>query len=102
MTKDAIVRDLTATLGEGPPGEGSPRGAQGPLYLIHTTNCSSPEKPRVSGALTMPFEPWKQGFQAGQTGRAECPYDPVSREAWAWSAGYIEGRAANAKPKSTP
>jgi ribosome modulation factor len=50
-----------------------------------------------NGVLTMPLEPWNQGYKAGFMGWAACPYPALSNDGWAWSAGYIEGRAAHAK-----
>lgn len=82
------------TTRRGAPLAGSVAGGQkAPLDLIHRNNCSNPIPARVSGRLTMPLEPWKQGYQAGQMGWGECPYETLSRDAWAWSAGYVEGRA---------
>ena len=70
--------------------EGAPKGA---LSLIHRNNCSNPIGMRVSSVLTMPVEAWEQGFKDGQLGYVDCPYPNLSRDAWAWSSGYIEGRA---------
>lgn len=67
-----------------------------PLNLIHRNKVPNPVSMRVPGVLTMPLEPWRQGVQAGQMGWGECPYETYTRDAWAWSSGYVEGRA-NAK-----
>ena len=55
---------------------------------------------RVSGVLTMPAHAWQQGYQDGLLGVAFCPYQVATNEAWAWSSGLVEGRAARgiAKP----
>ena len=37
---------------------------------------------------------WKNGFDAGSSGQSVNPYPHLSRDAWAWSSGYIEGQAA--------
>ena len=83
--------------GQGPLAGTAPGGSRsGPLTLIHTNKVSNPATMRVSSGLTMPLEPWRQGVQAGEMGWGECPYETYTRDAWAWSAGYVEGRA-NAK-----
>lgn len=66
-----------------------------PQYLIHTNKVPKACLTTTYGALTMPFESWSQGYKAGETGMGcdDCPYETHSREAWAWSSGYIEGRA---------
>lgn len=86
---------MNATCG----GEGrasGPPGAEAPLNLIHTNNSPNPIAMRVPGRLTMPEAAWNQGYQDGIVRREKCPFPPMSRDAWAWSSGYIEGRA-NAK-----
>ena len=52
------------------------------------------EKPSV---FSMPPIPWKNGFDAGSSGQAVNPYAPMTRAAWAWSSGYVEGLAAASK-----
>ena len=44
--------------------------------------------------FSMPPIPWKNGFDAGSSGQSVNPYPHLSRDAWAWSSGYIEGQAA--------
>lgn len=41
-----------------------------------------------------------EGYHAGQKRKPSeaCPYPPESAKAWAWSAGYIEGKATPDKP----
>ncbi len=47
--------------------------------------------------LSIPAEPWEQGFQAGARCPGEpCPYPVASVEALAWSSGFIEGKAGRA------
>jgi len=42
---------------------------------------------------------WSEGFRAGNEGKnryrveRKCPYPALSREAWAWHCGWIEGEA---------
>jgi ribosome modulation factor len=38
---------------------------------------------------------WQQGCEAGQTGHdsSSCPYPADSALGWAWSSGFIEGKA---------
>lgn len=51
--------------------------------------------------LKMPELPWKQGYEAGLNGLLNaCPYPPVSDASWAWSSGYVEGRADSKTPKT--
>lgn len=47
-----------------------------------------------SPVFSMPPIPWKHGFDAGSSGQSVNPYPHLSRDAWAWSSGYIEGQAA--------
>lgn len=47
--------------------------------------------------FSMPPIPWKNGFDAGSSGQAVNPYAPMTRSAWAWSSGYVEGHAAALK-----
>ena len=51
----------------------------------------------MNSVLSMPIEPWNQGYRAGLMGWGQSPYQPFTRDGWAWSAGYVEGRAAYAK-----
>lgn len=46
--------------------------------------------------LTIDGDAWNQGFWDGEEGkpRHSCPYPAGSTEAWSWSSGYIEGKAA--------
>jgi ribosome modulation factor len=77
--------------------EGAQRGGarSGSLNLIHRNNSPKPVSMRVSGTLAMPEHAWRQGYQDGLLSMAICPYPPMTSEAWAWSSGLIEGRAAN-------
>jgi hypothetical protein len=47
-------------------------------------------------AIEQDHQAWLQGYRAGQLGRSwrDGLYPPGSTEAWAWSSGYIEGKAA--------
>ncbi len=49
---------------------------------------------KAKGAFSMPPIPWKRGFDDGVAGANLCPYPAMSRDAWAWSSGYVEGSAA--------
>ena len=71
-------------------------GFSGPLALIHRNNCSNPTPMRAAARFAMPEKPWQEGVETGQKGTANCPYKTGSDYAWAWSSGYVEGRA-NAK-----
>lgn len=51
----------------------------------------------MENVLRMPVEPWNQGYKAGLMGWGANPYPAFSLDGWAWSAGYVEGRAAYAK-----
>jgi hypothetical protein len=62
---------------------------------------SSPiEGSKMNAVLAMPEAPWNEGYQAGLVGLGVNPYPAFSRAGWAWSAGYIDGRAAHAKSTS--
>jgi ribosome modulation factor len=39
---------------------------------------------------------WQKGFDTGDAGQpvSECPYANDSIEAWSWSSGFVEGKAA--------
>lgn len=39
---------------------------------------------------------WQKGFETGDEGRptSECPYSNDSIEAWSWSSGFVERKAA--------
>jgi hypothetical protein len=54
----------------------------------------------MNAVLAMPAEPWNEGYQAGLIGLVANPYPAFSRDGWAWSAGYIDVRAAHAKSTS--
>ncbi len=70
--------------------------ADRPHNLIHRNKSPNPVTARAPARLTMPEAAWNQGFQDGMFRRERCPFPAMSRDAWAWSSGYIEGRA-NAK-----
>ena len=58
---------------------------------MQTASASSP------AVLSMPPEPWQQGFDAGMCCPGEpCPFPVASVEAWAWSSGFIEGKSGRA------
>jgi hypothetical protein len=62
---------------------------------------SSPiEGSKMNAVLSMPEAPWNEGYQAGFFGFGVNPYPAFSRDGWAWSAGYIDGRAAYVKSTS--
>ena len=69
---------------------GAVSGAQ---TLIHRNISPNPALARVPGVLAMPKRAWNEGLKAGELGHAKCPYSAASRDGWAWSSGYIEGRA---------
>ena len=71
-------------------------GFSGPLALIHRNKVPNPMAMRVAAGFAMPDRPWREGVESGQKGMANCPYKMGSTDAWAWSSGYVEGRA-NAK-----
>jgi ribosome modulation factor len=50
----------------------------------------------MSAVLSMPLEPWNEGYEAGLAGVCRCPYAD-SRDAWAWFSGFIEGKADRLK-----
>jgi hypothetical protein len=53
--------------------------------------------------LTLDQDLWKEGFRAGEEGKASCPYPTRSREAWSWQSGFVEGIARsvrNLKPEA--
>jgi len=68
-----------------------------PLNLIHRNKEPSPLSMRVPAGFSMPNGPWEEGLISGSIGLAECPYSVASRDGWAWSSGYVEGRARHAK-----
>jgi hypothetical protein len=45
--------------------------------------------------LKMDQAAWKEGFRAGEEGKASCPYPAHSREAWSWQSGFVEGIACS-------
>jgi hypothetical protein len=52
------------------------------------------ETPAKQAKLTMPLQAWQEGVTSAQEGTNQpCPYHHDSTEAWAWSAGRIEGKA---------
>ncbi len=51
---------------------------------------------RAKAAFSMPPIAWKRGFDDGVAGANLCPYPAMSRDAWAWSSGYVEGSSAAA------
>ena len=53
--------------------------------------------------LTIDGDAWNQGFWDGEAGkpRHSCQYPAGSTEAWSWSSGYIEGKAARNGFKAT-
>jgi hypothetical protein len=78
----------------GVPCGAGPQGVlPGSLILIHTNNSPNPVSMRVSDGWAMPSEPWRQGVESGLMGWGVNPYESFSRDGWAWSAGYVEGRA---------
>jgi ribosome modulation factor len=50
---------------------------------------------RASRVLEQDAEAWLAGFEAGKSGASlkTCPYATGTAESWAWSSGFIEGRA---------
>lgn len=48
--------------------------------------------------LTLDRRAWQAGYDAGKRRQdaGSCPFPVASREAFAWSSGYIEGKAAEA------
>jgi hypothetical protein len=77
------------------------RSARGSLLLTTGTGCS----PNTSDDKVLRQDPhaWQQGYDAGCLRKSACPYAANSCQGWAWSSGYLEGKAAHiAKPKSSP
>ncbi len=74
-------------------------GLAQPLNLIHRNNSPEPVSTRVSGVLAMPKDSWQKGYDDGLLGITVCPFSVASVDAWAWSSGVIEGRAARANSK---
>ena len=74
-------------------------GFSGPLSLIHTNNSPKSMPMRAPARFAMPAFSWLEGVESGVKGTAKCPYETGSNDAWAWAAGYVEGRA-NAKGSS--
>lgn len=55
---------------------------------------SAPCKPLAPGVIAMDARAFARGFVAGNRGdKEDCPYPPLSRAAWSWSVGRIEGQA---------
>jgi ribosome modulation factor len=46
-----------------------------------------------SQILKMDDDAWEKGFIDGEAGHSRCPFSAVTREAWSWSSGWIEGDA---------
>lgn len=70
--------------------------------LIQGNKVRQPDTTRLSGVLTMPKQPWEEGFNSGKTKVVDrCPYPAGSPEAWAWSSGRIEGQAVKDGYEST-
>jgi len=52
---------------------------------------------RARRSLAMPPEAWQRGVDDGmKPGDHECPFQEGTADAWAWSSGYVEGRAKRA------
>jgi ribosome modulation factor len=92
---------------QGPPARaaasnvGPLRSARGSLLLTTGTGCSR----NTSDDKVLRQDPhaWQQGYDAGYLGESVCPYAANACQSWAWSSGYLEGKAAKiAKPKSSP
>ena len=77
----------------------APGGLRSSLDLIHRNNSPKPVSMRVSGVLAMPKDSWQKGYDDGLLGITVCPFSVASVDAWAWSSGVIEGRAARANSK---
>lgn len=86
-----------ATGGGAPLAGVSPGGSGGAQALIHRNISPNPASMRVPGRLSMPKAAWEEGRIAGAMSIAKCPYSVASVDGWAWSAGYVEGRADVAK-----
>jgi len=52
--------------------------------------------------LKMDQAAWKEGFRAGEQGKAGCPYPAHSREAWSWQSGFEEGIACSVRNLESP
>jgi ribosome modulation factor len=68
------------------------RVARGSLLLI--TGTGSHRDPPRDRILRQDGWAWEVGYRAGLLGVSHCPYHPRSLQAWSWSSGWIEGKAA--------
>ena len=71
------------------------RDARGALRLTARTACRR-DKPQEDNILRQDARSWHEGYRAGLRGTSLTvpPYPAGSTENWAWSSGYIEGKAA--------
>jgi hypothetical protein len=77
------------------------RGPRGSLLL--TTGTVPNRSGSSDRVLRQLPHSWQQGYDAGYLGESGCPFAFGSNEAWSWSSGYVEGKAARlAKAKSSP